>query len=119
MIRIILLTCRVACLFGKSLAFTIDSGANPYYFATEIEYENGDGDLVDIKLKQAHESDTWLPMVRSWGARWAFTSSSQLQPPFSIMLTETGKGINKTIVANNVIPQGWQPNQVYRSVTNF
>ena len=110
--------CRVACSFGNSIAFTIDNGANPYYFATEIEYENGGSDLVAIELKQAN-SDTWLPMQRSWGARWALNLGLQLQAPLSIKLTEQGKGYYKTIVADSVIPHGWQPGQVYRSVVNF
>ncbi|WJX43349.1 expansin [Trifolium repens] len=107
---------RVACSFGKSIVFRVDSGSNPYYFATEIEYENGDGDIVDVELSQ---SNTWLPMQRSWGARWALNKGSILQAPFSIKLTESGNGIDKTIVAYNVIPQNWQPGQVYRSVVNF
>ncbi|KAG5071012.1 hypothetical protein AAZX31_03G030300 [Glycine max] len=109
---------RVACSFGNSIAFTIDNGANPYYFATEIEYENGGSDLVAIELKQAN-SDSWLPMQRSWGARWALNLGLQLQAPLSIKLTEQGKGYYKTIVADSVIPHGWQPGQVYRSVVNF
>ncbi|ESW06724.1 hypothetical protein PHAVU_010G071000 [Phaseolus vulgaris] len=109
---------RVACSFGNSITFTIDNGANPFYFATEIEYENGDGDLVDIELKQAN-SDTWLPMQRSWGSRWALNLGSMMQPPFSIKLTEDGKNQRRTIVADSVIPSGWKPGQVYRSVVNF
>ncbi|CAJ1948366.1 unnamed protein product [Sphenostylis stenocarpa] len=109
---------RVACSFGNSIAFSIDNGANPYYFATEIEYENGDGDLVDIQLKQAN-SDKWLPMQRSWGSRWALNLGSWMQPPFSIKLTEDAKNSRKTIVAYNVIPRDWKPGQVYRSVVNF
>ncbi|TKY63654.1 putative expansin-B2 [Spatholobus suberectus] len=109
---------RVACSFGKSIAFIIDGGANPYYFATEIEYESGDGDLVDIELKQAN-SNTWLPMQRSWGARWALNLGLPLQAPFSLKLTEDGKNNIKSIVADSVIPHDWQPGRVYRSVINF
>jgi hypothetical protein len=112
----IISTCRVACSFGNSIVFTIDNGANPYYFATEIEYENGNGDLVAVELSQ---SNTWLPMFRSWGSRWAFNTGSPLQTPFSIKLTESGNGSNNTIIAENVIPQNWQPGQVYRSLVNF
>ncbi|QCE03082.1 swollenin [Vigna unguiculata] len=110
---------RVACSFGNSIAFTIDEGANPYYFAAEIEYENGDGDLVEVQVKQAN-SDTWLPMRRSWGSRWALNFGSGLKPPFSIKLTEDGNNNGRnTIVARNVIPSHWKPGQVYRSVVNF
>ncbi|XP_020205626.2 putative expansin-B2 [Cajanus cajan] len=110
---------RVACSFGKSMAFAIDGGSNPYYFATEIEYENGNGDLVDIELKQAN-SNTWLPMFRSQGSRWALNVGKLLQAPFSIKLTEDyGNNRNKTIVADTVIPYDWKPGQVYRSLINF
>ncbi|KAK7356596.1 hypothetical protein VNO80_15871 [Phaseolus coccineus] len=59
-----------ACAFGNSLTFTIHIGANLFYFASEIEHVNGDGDRVDFELKQAN-SNTWPPMQRSWGSRWA------------------------------------------------
>ncbi|XP_047149969.1 putative expansin-B2 [Vigna umbellata] len=109
---------RVACSFGNSIAFSVDKGANPYYFATAIEYENGDGDLVEVQLKQAN-SDTWLPMQRSWGSRWSLNFGSRMQPPFSIKLTEDGNNKRNTIVAENVIPSGWKAGLVYRSVVNF
>ncbi|KAG2380549.1 putative expansin-B2 [Vigna angularis] len=109
---------RVACSFGNSIAFSVDKGANPYYFATAIEYENGEGDLVEVQLKQAN-SDTWLPMQRSWGSRWSLNFGSRMQPPFSIKLTEDGNNKRNTIVAENVIPSGWKAGLVYRSVVNF
>ncbi|XP_015950837.3 putative expansin-B2 [Arachis duranensis] len=110
---------RVSCSFGQPIVFTIDNGANQYYFATEIEYENGEGNLVDVELKQANQ-DSWIPMKRLWGARWVLNLGSLMQPPFSLKLTETSvNGSSKTIEANNVIPAGWQPGQVIRSAINF
>ncbi|CAL0306198.1 unnamed protein product [Lupinus luteus] len=110
---------RVSCNFGQTIAFTIDSGSSPYYFAIEVEYENGDGNLVETALQQTG-SNTWMPMFRSWGARWALNPGSSLNPPFSIKLTEAREdNNNKTIVAENVIPINWQPGQVYRSFVNF
>ncbi|XP_058732776.1 putative expansin-B2 [Vicia villosa] len=107
---------RVACSFGNSIAFIIDSGANPYYFATEIEYENGIGDIVQVEINQSNQ---WLSMQRSWGARWALNLGTQLETPFSIRLTESGNGSMKSIVIENVIPSNWQPGQVFRSLVNF
>ncbi|KAL9277386.1 hypothetical protein ACSQ67_025067 [Phaseolus vulgaris] len=109
---------RVACSFGKSIHFTVDAGSNPYYFATAIEYYNADGNLVQIELKQAN-TNKWIPMKHSWGAKWALDLGSKLQPPFSLKLTQDGKIKKKSIVAHNVIPIQWKPGHVYRSVNNF
>ena len=100
-----------------SIAFHVDSGSNSNYFASLIEYEDGDGDVSAVDLKQATDSSTWLSMQESWGAVWKLNSGSTLQAPFSIRLTSAVSG--NTVVANNVIPAGWQPGQTYRSVINF
>ena len=94
----------------------MDAGSNPNYFAALIEYEDGDGDLSGVDLKEALDSDTWLPIVQSWGAVWKLDTGSTLKSPISLKLMgESGK----MHVANNVIPAGWQPGQTYRSVINF
>ncbi|KAL4323365.1 hypothetical protein GQ457_11G000730 [Hibiscus cannabinus] len=109
---------KVECNYpGTTIAFHVDSGSNPSYFATLIEYENGDGDLASVDLKQALDSDSWQPMQQSWGAVWKLDAGSQLQAPLSIKLTSLDSG--KTIVATSVIPAGWKPGKTYRSVVNF
>ncbi|KAK3017171.1 hypothetical protein RJ639_006241 [Escallonia herrerae] len=101
---------------GTTVAFHVDAGSNPNYFASLIEYEDGDGSLAAVELKEALDSDTWISMQQSWGAVWKYDSNSALQAPFSIKLTsESGN----TLVANNVIPAGWQPGKTYRSLVNF
>ncbi|KAL5571867.1 hypothetical protein UlMin_021464 [Ulmus minor] len=108
---------RVDCNYpGRTITFQVDSGSNAYYFATLIKYINGDGDLNAVELKQGN-SNTWSSMQHSWGAVWRINSGSGLQPPFSIRITTAESG--DTIVANNVIPVGWQPGQTYTSTVNF
>jgi hypothetical protein len=87
------------------------------YFATVIEYEDGDGDLKTVELKEALQSANWETMQQSWGAVWKFDKGAPLKAPFSIKLTTLTSG--KTIVAENVIPAGWKPGQTYRSIVNF
>ncbi|KAJ0054359.1 putative expansin-B2 [Pistacia vera] len=109
---------RVECNYsGKTVTFHVDSGSNPNYFATLVEYEDGDGNLGKVELKQALDSDSWLSMQRSWGAVWKLDSGSTLRPPFSIRLTEPDSG--NTLVASGVIPANWKPGQTYRSLVNF
>ncbi|XP_019199728.1 PREDICTED: putative expansin-B2 [Ipomoea nil] len=109
---------RVECKYpGVSLTFHVDSGSNPNYFATLIEYEGGEGVVSSAELKQALDSDSWLPMQESWGAVWKLDDAFGLKAPFSLKLTDDS---GKTLVANNVIPAGWQPGNTYRSaVGNF
>ncbi|XP_058085407.1 expansin-B18-like [Magnolia sinica] len=114
---------RVACNYpGKNLVFHVDAGSNPNYFAVVVEFEDGDGDLNGLDLKQASattsssNSDPWISMQQSWGADWKLNSGAALQPPFSLRLTsESGK----TLVASNVIPKNWQPGATYRSFVNY
>lgn len=108
---------RVPCNYpGRSVAFHVDAGSNPNYFAALVEYEDGDGDLAGVDFKQALDSATWESMQQSWGAVWKLDIGSTLRAPFSIkLISESGK----TIVANNVIPAGWQAGKSYRSIVNF
>ncbi|XP_065864422.1 putative expansin-B2 [Euphorbia lathyris] len=108
---------RVPCNFpGATVAFHVDLGANPYYFSTVIEYEDGGGEVGSVELQQGG-SNSWLPMSQSWGSVWKLNSGSALTGPISLRLTSLES--HKTIVANAVIPAGWKPGQTYRSIVNF
>lgn len=112
--------CSVACDYsGKNIAFRVDQGSNPYYFATVVEYEEGDGDLASVDLKEegSSGSDEWRAMQQSWGAVWKLDAGSELHPPLSIRLTSQYSG--QTLVAKHVIPDGWQAGATYRSLVNF
>ncbi|XP_061995711.1 expansin-B15-like [Rosa rugosa] len=108
---------RVACVYpGVDITFRVDSGSNPYYLAVVVEYAAGPGALSAVELKQGQGDSVWLPMQQSWGAVWKFNSGSQLQGPLSIRIAADS---GQTLVVNDVIPAGWQPGQIYRSVVNF
>lgn len=110
--------CRVACEYpGKKIAFHVDQGSNPYYFAVVVEYEDGEGDLSGIDLKEEGSgSSEWRAMQQSWGATWKLDAGGELHPPLSIRLTN---GAGHKIIAKKVIPEGWQAGTSYRSVVNY
>ena len=112
---------RVECEYpGRSVAFHVDSGSNSFYFASVVEFENGDGEVGRVELQESHDkSGAWMPMQQSWGAVWKLDSggSTGLRAPFSIRLTALKSG--DTLVARNVIPATWQPGITYRSLVNF
>ncbi|XP_024027227.1 putative expansin-B2 [Morus notabilis] len=108
---------RVACDYsGKTIAFHVDQGSNSNYFATVVEFEEGDGDLGAVELKEG-SSEEWRKMQQSWGAVWKLDAGAELHPPLSIKLTSQYSG--QTLIAKNVIPQGWKPGATYRSVVNY
>jgi hypothetical protein len=112
--------CSAACDYsGKTIAFHVDLGSNPFYFAMVVEYEEGDGDLASVDLKESSStgSDKWRAMQQSWGAVWKLDAGSRLQPPLSIRLTSQYS--SQTLVAKDVIPDGWQPGATYRSLVNY
>ena len=109
-------SCRVPCDYpGQKVTFHVEEGSNPVYFAVLVEFEDGDGDAVQVDLMEAG-SGSWTPMRESWGSIWRLDSNHRLQAPFSLRTTnESGK----QLVASNVIPANWVPNTYYRSIVQF
>lgn len=95
----------------------MDKGSNAYSFAVLVEYEDGEGEISLVELKQASVSDTWLPMNHSWGAVWKLDVTSPLRAPLSLRLTYLDS--RETVAASDVIPAGWQPGETYKSNVNF
>ncbi|KAJ0258591.1 RlpA-like protein [Hirschfeldia incana] len=109
---------KVECNYiGETVTFYVDNGSNAYSFAALVEYEDGDGEIGLVELKQALDSDTWLPMNQSWGAVWKLDVTSPLRAPLSLRLTYLDS--SETVVASDVIPAGWQPGAKYKSNVNF
>lgn len=95
----------------------VERGPNPSYLSLLVEFVAGDGDIVQMDIKQA-ASPEWEPMNHSWGAIWRriATPHRPLKGPCSIRLTsESGK----KLVATNVIPEDWRPGTVYQSNIQF
>ncbi|KAM0821177.1 hypothetical protein ACQ4PT_029717 [Festuca glaucescens] len=106
---------RVPCEFpGLKIGFHVEEYSNPVYLAVLVEYEDGDGDVVQVDLMESRGpgGGRWTRMRESWGSIWRLDSNHRLQAPFSIRIrNESGK----TLVANKVIPANWRPNTFYRS----
>ncbi|CAL4983347.1 unnamed protein product [Urochloa decumbens] len=103
---------RVPCIYpGKTVTFHIEHGSNPNYLAVLVEFEDGDGDVVQVDIMEGN-SGYWMPMRESWGSIWRMDSKRRLQGPFSLRITnESGQ----TLVAYQIIPANWAPNTYYRS----
>ncbi|KAB1204803.1 Expansin-B15 [Morella rubra] len=84
-------------------------GSNPNYLAVVVEYEEGDGDLAGVDVKESSTgSDEWRAMQQSWGAVWKLDAGSELQPPLDLPILGP-----ETSGAQDVIPDGWQPGVNY------
>ena len=84
--------CRVPCNYpGQKVTFHVEEGSNPVYFAVLVEFEDGDGDVVQVDLMEAN-SGYWTPMRESWGSIWRLDANHRLQAPFSLRITnESGR----------------------------
>ncbi|KAM0838127.1 hypothetical protein ACQ4PT_061198 [Festuca glaucescens] len=113
---------RVPCQYpGLTVTFRVQHGSNPNYLAILVEYEDGDGDAVQVDIMESRLPDRvptgfWTPMRESWGSIWRLDRLRPLQGPFSLRVTDES---GRSLVADQVIPAFWQPNAAYRSFVQF
>ncbi|KAF0932816.1 hypothetical protein E2562_012148 [Oryza meyeriana var. granulata] len=104
---------RVHCKYpaDTKISFHVEKGSNPNYFVLLVKYVAGDGDIVEVDLKEKG-SEEWKALKESWGAIWWLDTPKPLKGPFSIRLT-TEFGVK--LVADDIIPSDWKPNAFYKS----
>nr|ADE75675.1 unknown [Picea sitchensis] len=108
---------RTFCKYpGKNISFHVTEGSTVYWFSILIEYEDGDGDVGAVHLKQV-DSNAWMEMRHIWGVNWFLPGGAPLKAPFSVRVTTlTSK---RTLSAMNVIPEHWYPNATYSARVKF
>ncbi|EOA31214.1 hypothetical protein CARUB_v10014380mg [Capsella rubella] len=107
---------RTACKYrGKNIAFHVNAGSTAYWLSLLIEYEDGEGDIGSMHIRQAGSKE-WIAMKHIWGANWCIVEGP-LKGPFSVKLTTLSN--NKTLSATDVIPSNWVPKATYTSRLNF
>ncbi|KAK1396248.1 Expansin-B16 like [Heracleum sosnowskyi] len=107
---------RTACKYpGKNIAFKVNEGSTDHWLSLLVEFEDGDGDLGSMHIKQAGSSE-WLEMSHVWGANWC-RNGGPLKGPFSVKVTTLATA--KTLSARDVIPANWSPKATYTSRLNF
>ncbi|KAJ3680349.1 hypothetical protein LUZ60_016627 [Juncus effusus] len=107
---------RTACKYrGKNIAFHINEGSTDFWLSLLVEYEDGDGDIGAMQIKQAN-SVQWLDMKHVWGATWCIVGGP-LKGPFSIQVTTLST--KRSLSARDVIPKNWSPKATYTSRLNF
>ncbi|KAL9243817.1 hypothetical protein vseg_017659 [Gypsophila vaccaria] len=100
---------------GKKITFRVNEGSTDYWFSIMTEYEDGDGDIGSMQIRQA-TSNEWIEMTHLWGANWSI-NGGPLTGPFSVKLTTLSTG--RTLSARDVIPRNWSPKATYPSRLNF
>ncbi|CAM0877568.1 unnamed protein product [Alopecurus aequalis] len=113
---------RVPCLYpGLTVTFRMHHDSNANFLAILVEYEDGDGDVVQVDIMESRRGDgrptgVWMHMKEDWGSIWRVDRYPPFQGPFSLRITnESGK----TLIANQVIPAHWKPETPYRSIVQF
>ncbi|KAJ6291401.1 hypothetical protein OIU76_023469 [Salix suchowensis] len=108
---------RTPCKYpGKNIAFHVNEGSTDYWLSLLVEFEDGDGDVGSMHIREAGGGTEWLEMTHVWGANWCIVRGP-LKGPFSVKLTTLATG--RTLSAREVIPRNWAPKATYTSRLNF
>ncbi|EEC74349.1 hypothetical protein OsI_09652 [Oryza sativa Indica Group] len=104
---------RIKCKYpaDTKITFHIEKASNPNYLALLVKYVAGDGDVVEVEIKEKG-SEEWKALKESWGAIWRIDTPKPLKGPFSVRVTTEG---GEKIIAEDAIPDGWKADNVYKS----
>nr|AAA86533.1 Ory s 1 [Oryza sativa] len=82
---------RVKCKYpaDTKITFHIEKASNPNYLALLVKYVAGDGDVVEVEIKEKG-SEEWKALKESWGAIWRIDTPKPLKGPFSVRVTTEG-----------------------------
>ncbi|CAN6241299.1 unnamed protein product [Urochloa humidicola] len=108
---------RVKCKYpaDTKIAFHVEKGCNPNYFALLIKYAAGDGDIVAVDIKESGSKE-YIPLKHSWGAIWRIDSDKPIKGPIAVRLTSEG---GTKLEQEDAIPEGWKPDTLYTSKLQF
>ncbi|KAG7010368.1 Expansin-B3, partial [Cucurbita argyrosperma subsp. argyrosperma] len=108
---------RTPCKYpGKHIAFHVNEGSTDYWLSLLVEFEDGDGDIGAMQIKEAGSAGEWVDMNHLWGANWCIIGGP-LKGPFSVRLTTLSTG--RSLSARDIIPRNWSPKATYTSRLNF
>lgn len=105
---------RVPCTYpNQNIALKIDAGSSAYWLSFTVKYVGGPGDIQTVQISQ--NGGPFQPAQHNWGANWMLInySGQPFKGPYSVRITTMLNG--HTVTASQVIPQYFQPGQLYES----
>ncbi|XP_074587916.1 expansin-like B1 [Curcuma longa] len=107
---------RVSCSYpSRNITFRIDqSSNNPYYFAFQMWYQQGNKDVTAVQLCET-ENLTCKILERSHGAVWATASPPRGRLSVRMLLSGGDDGDETWVVPPNDIPEDWTAGSTYDS----
>lgn len=110
---------RVPCDYGNhNVAFHVDAGSTPFWLSFAVKYLGGPGDIKSVEIKHSG-STSFQPAKHNWGANWMLinTSGQAFKGPYTIKVTAKLNG--HSVVAEDAIPEGFEPGKLYESKVQF